>query len=129
MPSNILLIDDGVIDNYIFETLLQQTRKDFTTTVCPNGKIALKTLEHLKFKGNNCLPEYIIVDLTMPTMNGWEFLNEFTRRNIDPAGLSKVYIITSSIFESDRTRSKTYPFISGFITKPINTTTLNKILS
>jgi CheY-like chemotaxis protein len=46
MPSSVLLIDDGVIDNYIFETLLKRSGKDVATTVCPNGKIAIDKLEN-----------------------------------------------------------------------------------
>jgi CheY-like chemotaxis protein len=52
-------------------------------------------------KDNNAvLPEYIIVDITMPTMDGWGFLNEYRRLDTDPALNSKVYIITSSIFKT-----------------------------
>ncbi|MFX9552280.1 hypothetical protein ABTO49_22150, partial [Acinetobacter baumannii] len=65
----------------------------------------------------------------MPTMNGWEFLNEYQRLGIDPALNSKVYVITSSVFESDYNRSQDYPFVTGFISKPISSKTLNRILS
>jgi len=129
MPSSVLLIDDGVIDNYIFETLLKRSGKDVITTVCPNGKIAIDKLEELQLKDKAILPEYIIVDLNMPTMNGWEFLNEYQRLGIDSALNSKVYVITSSIFESDYNRSQDYSFVKGFISKPINSKTLNSILS
>jgi CheY-like chemotaxis protein len=83
----------------------------------------------LQLNDKAALPEYIIVDLTMPTMNGWEFLTEYQRLGIDPARASKVYVITSSIFESDYSRSQDYPFVTGFISKPINTIILNDILS
>lgn len=128
MPSNVLLIDDGIIDNYIFETLLKQTGKEVTTTVCSNGKMAIEKLEEIKYKDKTVMPEYIIVDITMPTMDGWEFLNEYKRLDIDPALNSKVYILTSSIFKTDYNRSQGYPFISGFIVKPIDSQSLNKIL-
>ena len=128
MHSNVLLIDDGVIDNYIFETLLKRTGKEISTTVCANGKIAIDKLEKIKKDDNAVLPEYIIVDITMPTMDGWEFLKEYKRLDIDPALNSKVYILTSSIFKTDYNRSQGYPFISGFIVKPIDSQGLNKIL-
>jgi len=127
MPSSVLLIDDGVIDNYIFETLLKRSGKDVVTTVCANGKIAIDKLEELQLTDRAALPEYIIVDLTMPTMNGWEFLNEYQRLGIDPALNSKVYVITSSVFESDYNRSQDYPFVTGFISKPISSKILNRI--
>jgi len=129
MPSNVLLIDDGVIDNYIFEILLKRSGKDVITTVCANGKIAIDILEELQLCDKADLPEYIIVDLTMPTMNGWEFLNEYQRLGIDPTLKSKVYIITSSLFQADYNRSQDYPFVTGFISKPINSKTLSRILS
>jgi len=129
MPSNVLLIDDGIIDNYIFETLLKQTGKEVTTTVCSNGKMAIEKLEEIKYKDKTVMPEYIIVDITMPTMDGWEFLNEYQRLNVDADQNSKVYIITSSIFLADYNKSLGYPFVNGFIVKPINTKTMNTILS
>jgi CheY-like chemotaxis protein len=113
MHSNVLLIDDGAIDNYIFETLLKQTGKEISTTICTNGKIAIDKLEKIKKDNSAVLPEYIIVDITMPTMDGWEFLNEYQ---------------TSSIFKTDYNRSQGYPFINGFIVKPIDSQALNKIL-
>ena len=129
MHSNVLLIDDGVIDNYIFETLLKRTGKEIRTTVCANGKIAIDKLEKIKKDDKAVLPEYIIVDITMPTMDGWEFLNEYQRLNVDADQNSKVYIITSSIFLADYNKSLGYPFVNGFIVKPINTKTMNTILS
>jgi CheY-like chemotaxis protein len=129
MPSNVLLIDDGIIDNYIFETVLKRTRKEVTTTICSNGKIAIEKLEEMKQSDTAVFPEYIIVDITMPTMDGWEFLNEYKRLNIDLGLNSKVYIITSSIFATDYNRSLGYTFVNGFIIKPINTKTMSKILS
>lgn len=128
MHLNILLIDDGVIDNYIFETLLKSTGKEINTTVCANGKIAIEKLDKIKKDDSAVLPEYIIVDITMPTMDGWEFLDEYKRLDIDPALTCKVYIITSSIFKTDYNRSQGYPFISGFIIKPMDSLSLNKIL-
>ncbi|NNU34448.1 hypothetical protein HK413_10490 [Mucilaginibacter sp. S1162] len=47
------------------------------------------------------MPDFILLDINMPIMNGWEFLDEYKRLNIDPQGKSKIYIISSSVFSND----------------------------
>jgi CheY-like chemotaxis protein len=91
--------------------------------------MAIEKLKEIIHKDKAVMPEYIIVDITMPTMDGWEFLNEYQRLNVDSDLNSKVYIITSSIFLADYKKSLGYPFVNGFIIKPINTKTMNTILS
>jgi len=66
------------------------------------------------------LPDYILLDINMPIMNGWEFLDEYTRLNIDPSGKSKVFIISSSVFSNDINKARSYPLVKDFISKPLN---------
>jgi CheY-like chemotaxis protein len=126
-PSNVLVIDDAIIDNYIFELLLKRVEKHSNVTACLNGKTAIDQLKKLKLENMAAMPEYIFVDITMPTMDGWEFLNEFTRLNIDPLKQSKVYILTSSLFTSDYDKSLLYPFLSGYIRKPLDIGKMNEV--
>jgi hypothetical protein len=60
-------------------------------------------------------------------MDGWEFLNEYIRLNIDPLKQSKVYILTSSLFKSDYVKSLSYPFLKGYIRKPLDIGKINEV--
>jgi CheY-like chemotaxis protein len=66
------------------------------------------------------LPDYILLDINMPIMNGWEFLDEYKRLNLDPLGKSKIYIISSSVFSNDINKARSYPLVKDFISKPLN---------
>lgn len=126
-PSKILVIDDAIIDNWIFELLLKRVEKDTNITACLNGKTALDKLKKLKSEDKTAMPEYIFVDITMPTMDGWEFLNEYIKLNVDCLEQSKVYILTSSLFKSDYDKSLAYPFLKGYIRKPLSLNKVNEV--
>ena len=87
---------------------------------CLNGKFAIDQLVELQRKDPDKLPDYILLDINMPIMNGWEFLDEYKRLNIDPAGKSKIFIISSSVFSNDINKARSYPLVKDFISKPLN---------
>ncbi|MDB5138727.1 MAG: response regulator [Mucilaginibacter sp.] len=118
---NILLVDDDEINNFIHTIIIEKA--------LPNSKIAIvadlngkQAINHLKqFKTNDPLgfPDYIFLDINMPEMNGWEFLDEYTKRKLDAVKHSKIYITTSSIFNGDVAKSNTYPCVKDFLSKPL----------
>jgi CheY-like chemotaxis protein len=66
------------------------------------------------------LPDYIFLDINMPVMNGWDFLDVFDRMRIDPFGKIEIYIVSSSVFAEDIDKSRSYPTVKEFISKPLN---------
>jgi CheY-like chemotaxis protein len=65
----------------------------------------------------------------MPVMNGWEFLDEYNHRNIDPQGKSAIFILSSSVFSEDINRARTYSQVKDFIRKPLDVTRIREILN
>ncbi len=65
------------------------------------------------------LPEIILLDLSMPIMNGWQFLDEFTKINGDIGKKITIYVCSSSISPDDIARAKIISEVSDFIIKPI----------
>jgi CheY-like chemotaxis protein len=120
IASNILVIDDGEIDNYIFETVVKKMFTNSKFDTCMDGQSAINKLISIKNTNPQLLPDFIFLDLTMPTMNGWQFLDEFSRLNIDPLKKSKIYVLSSSISNLDRNRSLSNPLVVDFVSKPIN---------
>ena len=117
---SILLVDDDEINNFISIKLIKKALLNTEIMACLHGKYAIEQLLEIQKKDPNQLPDYILLDINMPIMNGWEFLDEYTRLNIDPLGKTKVYIISSSVFSNDINKARSYPIVKDFISKPLN---------
>ena len=117
---SILLVDDDEINNFISIKLIKKALVNTEIMACLNGKFAIDQLLELQQQGPEKLPDYILLDINMPIMNGWEFLDEFNRLNIDPQGKCKIYIISSSVFSNDINKARSYPLVKDFISKPLN---------
>ena len=124
---NALIIDDDPIQLRIAELLLKKSHAIMSTGYL-NATLAL---EYLKKNRHNpsSLPDVIFIDLNMPTVDGWTFLNLYSE--LLP-GISKsipVFIVTSSIDSGDHKKSYEYSFVNGFISKPITPEKVDEIIS
>ncbi len=90
-----------------------------------NGKDALDSLSPLVVSGEN-VPDVILLDLNMPIMDGWQFLDEFIKIKTNKKIL--IYIVSSSIDPADTEKAKKYESVSNFIVKPITVDNLKNIL-
>jgi CheY-like chemotaxis protein len=91
-----------------------------------NGRDALDNLKAI-IRANKKLPDVILLDLNMPVMDGWQFLDEFLREPTPKPIL--IYIVTSSIDPDDVNRAKIYDAVTNYIVKPITLETLKNILN
>jgi CheY-like chemotaxis protein len=117
---SVLLVDDDEINNFISIKLIKKALLNTEIMACLNGKFAIEQLSEIQRKDPSKLPDYILLDINMPIMNGWEFLDEYKRLNIDPLGKSKIFIISSSVFSNDINKARSYPLVKDFISKPLN---------
>lgn len=127
-PVSILLIDDDEINNFISIKLIKKAAPNANITACLNGRFAIEELSEIQRKGIDKLPDFILLDINMPIMNGWEFLDEYKRLNIDPSGKSKIYIISSSVFSNDISRAYSYPMVRNFVSKPLSVEKIKEML-
>lgn len=117
---SVLLVDDDEINNFISIKLIKKAILNTEIMACLNGKFAIDQLLEIQRTDPAKLPDYILLDINMPIMNGWEFLDEYKRLNIDPLGKTKIYIISSSVFSNDINKARSYPLVKDFISKPLN---------
>ncbi|MDB4903956.1 MAG: response regulator of RpoS [Mucilaginibacter sp.] len=117
---SVLLVDDDEINNFISIKLIKKALLNTDIIACLNGKYAIDQLVDTQKKDPSKLPDYILLDINMPIMNGWEFLDEYKRLNIDPLGKTKIFIISSSVFSNDINKARSYPLVKDFISKPLN---------
>ncbi|WP_339696051.1 response regulator [uncultured Roseivirga sp.] len=119
------IIDDDPI--FVFGAKRMMELADFCNgfMVFQDGRKALDGLSAIVASGNN-LPELILLDLNMPVMDGWQFLDEFTKIKTDKK--ITLYIVSSSIDNEDFNKAETYEVVSNYIVKPITMDTLKGIL-
>jgi PAS domain S-box-containing protein len=117
---NIMLIDDDPFQNLINSKVIQNQNKNI---VLHDFNEAHKALELLIDK--TLAPDFILLDLSMPIMNGWEFLEEMERNGLD----YQVHILTSSINPNDFVRAKSFKNVKGFLSKPLKAELVDAILS
>jgi CheY-like chemotaxis protein len=112
------LIDDDDVFVFLTTKAIEQTNLVDLIKVFGNG---LDALDFLKENINNveALPEIILLDLSMPIMNGWQFLEEFTKLNPTIGKKITIYICSSSISPDDIARAKNINEVSDYIIKPI----------
>ena len=122
---NILFIDDRDVDNFIVQMEIEHEEIPITGRYEMSGEEALDFLATLKREE---FPDVIMVDLNMPMMNGFEFVEEYTKLyNGSINDLPLIYILSSSIRTSDRERALNDVKISNFFSKPFNKQMFEKV--
>ncbi len=122
--TSILLIDDDADDNYFHQIILEEMNVTENIQIASNGLEALAIL-----KRNEIPPELIILDINMPKMNGWEFLEEYAKLPEGNKAKAIVAMLTTSQNAADKTRAKQYSCINTFYSKPLTSEMLSDILS
>lgn len=118
--DSILLVDDDPICNFISTKLFQHLHVAKEIHTATNGKEALRFLkENAAIKTATIFPEVIFLDLNMPVMDGFDFLEQLSQTMPAYSNVSKIYILTSSESPLDIERCERYD-IAGYISKPLN---------
>ncbi|MFH6982799.1 two-component system response regulator [Marinoscillum sp. 108] len=119
----VLLIDDDKDCNFLQKrTILRSTWVEYVE-VARNGEMALEILKKAKFT-----PELIFLDINMPKMNGWEFLNELKKIKDTFEKKIVVIMLSSSLNPDDRVLAETYDIVGGFQSKYLDEASLKQIL-
>ncbi|WP_316744847.1 response regulator [Pedobacter antarcticus] len=116
-PINLLVIDDDDINIFIIKKIVEKTGYDAKMVAKTNGQLAIDYLKDLQQK-NMSLPDLILIDINMPVLNGWEFLEVYEKLGILQD--SDMYMLSSSVYENDIEKAKTYKTVKGFISKPLS---------
>ncbi|TPG60946.1 response regulator [Hymenobacter nivis] len=123
-----LLVDDDDTTNFLNQTLLQRMAVTDTVLVAGNGQEALRLLHtHCAPVATPTCPALILLDMKMPRMNGFEFLQAYAQR--PPADNPAVVIImlTTSLNSKDVEQMQGLP-IAGYLTKPLTREKVNQVL-
>ncbi len=114
----VMLIDDTEVDAYISKRIL--TKSNFSSEIMEFYS-AEKALDYLQenSKNLNALPQIIFLDIHMPAMDGFDFLEKFRSIEGEIHNFCKIIMLTSSMNENDILQAKNYPDVLKFLIKPI----------
>ncbi|WP_310559161.1 response regulator [Flavobacterium sp.] len=120
MLNTILCIDDDPITLMLCKMVITKASFSNEITTAKNGEEALKYFDSLKTTSTVKKPQLIFLDLNMPVMNGWEFLDSFITEEYSEYHHTKIIILSSTIDPEDLEKSKKYPMVIDFLPKPIS---------
>jgi len=126
----VMLIDDNEIDNLINQKMIEAadiTENIYTHTGAKSAIEFLKNLEKLEGVAENILPEVIFLDIDMPLMDGFQFLDEFEKLGSNTKDKCKIVMLTSSINPQDVNKSKNYLYVKKYINKPLSQENLENL--
>ncbi|WP_026755621.1 response regulator [Sediminibacter sp. Hel_I_10] len=110
------IIDDDPVFIFAAKRVLNISEFCKNFTVFNNGQEAIQALKPIIQSGKE-VPDVILLDLNMPIMDGWQFLDEFIK--IKSPKKLLLYIVSSSIDPADLKKAKSYELVSDYIIKPI----------
>ncbi|CAN5333145.1 response regulator [soil metagenome] len=120
----IFLIDDDSEDNHFHQIVIRDMNITSTIEIAQNGLEALALLT----KPNHVAPELIFLDINMPKMNGWEFLEAYQKLASVQKAKVIVVMLSTSINPSDKKRATQFVEITSFNSKPLTEEIINEIL-
>ncbi len=126
--KDVFVIDDDKVFHFIIKKLFSKNNIDINPSFYLNG---LEAIEEIKDKISNgvTMPDLILLDINMPIMDGWQFLDEFRKtRKTNESGKTIIYLVSSSDSISDINRAKEYQDqVKDYFFKPMTLDDLRKI--
>jgi CheY-like chemotaxis protein len=124
MLNKILCIDDDPITLMLCKMVITKALFSNEIITATNGEEALhyfNTLKQPKLSSKLSAeqPQLIFLDLNMPVMGGWEFLDSFVTEDYSDFNTTKVIVLSSTIDPEDLEKAKRYPMVIDFLSKPI----------
>lgn len=113
------IIDDDPLYIFGIKKLFEFTKFTENCLFFQNGQEAIDALSLVE---KEQFPDVILLDINMPIMNGWQFLEEYESRSLRRD--VKLYVVSSSINQEEIDRANAYSFVDGYIFKPL---TLEKV--
>jgi CheY-like chemotaxis protein len=126
--KQILLIDDSETDNFIHHRRFDKLGMAEHVTVCTDGRQGLDYLTAPATDGRYPHPDLLFLDINMPVMDGWEFLDAYRHLPDDQRATVTVALLTTAAGEGDMERAYSYGVVDTDEAKPLTNDKLGKIM-
>ncbi len=126
--KEVFVVDDDKVFHFIIKKLFTKNNIEINPSFYLNGLEAIETIKE-KIDQGTSLPDLILLDINMPIMDGWQFLDEFRQtRKTKPDEKTVIYLVSSSDSQSDINKAKEYQDqIKDYFFKPMTLEDLQKI--
>ncbi|MDF3077671.1 MAG: hypothetical protein K0S09_1560 [Sphingobacteriaceae bacterium] len=121
-----IVVDDDSTNNLICKFAIQKASPGAAIQLFTEPEVALREIKENKEVSG---PTLLFLDINMPSMTGWEFLEIFKDFDAETMQRFTIYILSSSIDDRDRIRANNNPLVSGFLSKPLNAAIVSRILA
>lgn len=122
---NLLVIDDDDINIFIIKKIVEKTGLAINMISKANGQQAIDYIKETLAKPEE-FPHLMLIDINMPIMNGWEFVEAYQMLSVQQS--VDMYILSSSVYENDIEKTKSYTSVKGFTSKPLSIERLKELV-
>lgn len=126
MEWTVCIIDDDLVSQFASVYCIEQANANCKILTCESAQEGLD-LFATRLNDKKALPDILFLDLVMPGMDGWEFLDK-VKLITDGLQMMDIYILSAFANSKDRERAKHHPMIRGYFDKPLSKSILEKIL-
>ncbi|MFY0654114.1 MAG: response regulator [Cyclobacteriaceae bacterium] len=127
--KKIWIIDDDEVNNLICTRIINEYDKKIKVKAMTSASEAIGLIKEAVDENSNGLPDVIFLDINMPLMNGWQFIDEYRKLKDDISKKVNLYMLTSSRFYQDAQLASKYGEVKELFTKPLSFNILDKIES
>jgi CheY-like chemotaxis protein len=124
--KNLLLVDDDPTTNFFNRHLIGKMGYFENIHEAANGQVALEKVDELFRKG--CTPDMILLDINMPIMNGFEFLDRYNKLDEEVKSSVVVCMLTTSLAKEDLDRARHYDVLADYLDKPLNEDKMKQLM-
>lgn len=124
---NFIVVDDDSVNNLIYRKVIRHLfpKADVVTFTNPETALTYIKSTYANSSGNETI---LLLDLNMPILSGWDFLEVFEDFDANIKGQVKIYILSSSIDQNDKDCAANNKNISGYIEKPLTKENIGKVV-
>lgn len=126
--DNFIIVDDEKLNNTLCKKIISKT---FPTATTQDFTNPLEGFQHIKdtyTAPTSDLKTVLLLDIMMPEMNAWEFLEEFDKLNDEAKKRVKIYVLSSSVDKNDMARAGSNPYVEYYLIKPLTAETLHLLV-
>jgi len=127
IKPSVLIVDDDQVYRFAASKTIEATGFAQSVEECNNGLDALNFITHAIYSYSK-LPDIIFLDINMPVMDGWEFLEAYRAMEEKLPDTINIYLVSSSVDKNDIMRSQQFKYVTDYLVKPVYKEKFSQVL-